>query len=239
MNDGQILLKLQELDLSLERDRAVLQDMPEIRNLAKKRKAYVSMKQDLTRLLAERKDLEHEIAEMDENKAFCERASEQATAEMAQTSDARAIRDYQQQLSGIAKRMDKLRFARKDRIAQLERIEKAQAYAQGYVEKFEGSVKDDTREAREKAQAIQDRIKVNETQRAAVANMAKPEILERYAAAYKKYRGLAVESLEGDVPSICRMTLQTSMKDEVKGAGQVTECPYCHRILVLSTEGID
>ena len=59
---------------------------------------------------------------------------------------------------------------------------------------------------------------------------------ERYTAARTRFRGLAVERLEGNVPSVCRMALQESSMDELRRAEGVTECPYCHRILVTDAE---
>jgi len=34
------------------------------------------------------------------------------------------------------------------------------------------------------------------------------------------------------VPSICRVKLQPSLFSDLKKADAITECPYCHRLLV-------
>ena len=57
-----------------------------------------------------------------------------------------------------------------------------------------------------------------------------------YRWVWSRVPGLAVERLEGNVPSVCRMALQESSMDELRRAGGVTECPYCHRILVTDAE---
>ena len=51
-------------------------------------------------------------------------------------------------------------------------------------------------------------------------------------AAAKRFGGLAVEKLEGNVPSVCRVKLQPSLFSDLKHAGSIAECPYCHRLLV-------
>ena len=78
MTVGSTLLKLQELDLALERDQAALDCMPEIAQLAKKRRAYLKLKADANKLLAARKDLENDLADLDEDEAFCNAAVDQA-----------------------------------------------------------------------------------------------------------------------------------------------------------------
>ena len=58
------------------------------------------------------------------------------------------------------------------------------------------------------------------------------DTLARYDAAAKRFGGLAVEKLEGNVPSVCRVKLQPSLFSDLKHAGSIAECPYCHRLLV-------
>lgn len=103
MTVGSTLLKLQELDLALERDQAALDGMPEIAQLAKKRKAYLKLKADANKLLAARKDLENDLADLDEDEAFCNAAIDQAQSEMQKSENHRLMKDFEQQLAGIAK----------------------------------------------------------------------------------------------------------------------------------------
>ena len=67
MSVGTDLLDLQELDLALARSRAELADMPEIKALARKRKAYLKLKDEALRLMGRRKDLQTELADLDED----------------------------------------------------------------------------------------------------------------------------------------------------------------------------
>ena len=64
-----------------------------------------------------------------------------------------------------------------------------------------------------------------------------PELLDRYEKARKRFGGVAVETLVGNKPSACRVTLQpSSFADIRRSASEVTTCPYCKRILVVSQE---
>ena len=61
-------------------------------------------------------------------------------------------------------------------------------------------------------------------------------LLERYEAARRRFKGLAVERLRGNVPSVCRVSLQPSQFHDLAQGDEITECPYCHRILITSEE---
>ena len=41
----------------------------------------------------------------------------------------------------------------------------------------------------------------------------------------------------GNVPSVCRVKLQPSLFHDLAHGDEITECPYCHRILITSEEG--
>ncbi|MDY2776883.1 MAG: hypothetical protein SOU51_00665 [Collinsella sp.] len=237
MTEGTILLNLQELDLALERDRTELASMPEIKALADKRAAYLKLKRDATKLTALRKDIEIEIADLDENERFCNAAVEQAQGEIADPANHNAVQDLEVQLSSIAKRLDKISFSRQEKEAALAEAADKERYLLDYIARFEASVVEDTRRAREHAEELKGAIEVSEARRAAILSSMDPALKNRYEKASKRFKGLFVERLEGNVPSICRTALQTSSLDLLADAGEVAECPYCHRILVMPERG--
>ena len=52
MSAGATLLKLQQIDLELARNKSELANMPELKELASKRKTYVKLKSEMTKLYA-------------------------------------------------------------------------------------------------------------------------------------------------------------------------------------------
>lgn len=236
MTDGSTLLKLQELDLALERDRAALADMPELKELARKRKAYLKLKSEMNKLVALRKDIETELEDLDEDERFCNAAIEQAQTEMSDPANYHAVQDFENQLAGISKRLDKIAFARKDAFARLEGALEKERYAAEYIAKFEATVVSETRAARERAGELQNSIEVSSARREALLNGMSAQLTAQYEAASKRFKGLFVERLEGNVPSVCRTALQPSSMDQLAHADELAECPYCHRILVLGSE---
>lgn len=64
MSAGATLLKLQQIDLELARNKSELANMPELKELASKRKTYVKLKSEMTKLYAQRKDLDIELDDL-------------------------------------------------------------------------------------------------------------------------------------------------------------------------------
>lgn len=237
MSVGTLLLTLQELDLALARDRAALNAMPEIAELAKKRRAYQKLKAEATKLFARRKDIETYLEELDGQEMDANddvRIAQRNT----DSSDYRAVQQLELELSNLAKQLDKIAFDRRDYERQLADITAKQNQLAEYTAKFEAAFVADTKAAREKAASLTGGIERAEGERARVLDQIPAELRGRYESAAAAHGGLAVERLEGNVPSVCRMALQaSSMSDLSRVSGDITECPYCHRILIMDEGG--
>ena len=236
MSVGSTLLKLQDLDLGLERDRSALNAMPEIAELAKKRRAYQKLKTDATKLYAQRKDLETYLKELDDQEMDAN-DDVRIAQRNADSSDYRSVQQLELELSNLAKKLDKIAFDRKDYEAKLADIKAKEQYLADYIAKFEASVVADTKSAREKASGLTESIERAQRECEHLLGQLDEDVRQRYAAASKRFGGLAVERLEGSVPTVCRMQLQASSLDDLKRTSdEITECPYCHRILILGAE---
>ena len=237
MSLGSLLLKLQDIDLALTRNRAALNAMPEIAELAKKRRAHQKLKADATKLYAQRKDIETylkvlEGKEMDANDDG--RIAQQNT----DSSDYRAVQQLEIELSNLAKQLDKIAFDRRDYEAKLADIKAKEEYLAEYTAKFEAAVIADTKAAREKAAGLMAEVEKAQRQREHILEQLPEDMRVRYEKAAETHNGLAVERLEGNVPSVCRMALQaSSMSDLARTSSEVVECPYCHRMLVMGEDG--
>ena len=238
MSNAETLLELQDTDLALMRDAKTLEDMPELRELAKKRRAYLKLKADRTKLYAQRKDIETELADLDVREKRCD-FEEAAARKDTDVSDYRAVQDLEVKLSTIAKEREKVAFGRKEQREALAAQEESERELDAYLAALEKVVVDGAREARERAATLQKGIDEARRRREALVKALDPGLAARYAAASKRFGGLAVERLEGDVPSICRTVLQAASLSDLRRAGEVGECPYCHRILVTGVEGED
>ncbi len=235
MSTAQVLADIQELDLSLMRDAGTLEDMPEVRELARKRRAYLKLKGEASHLLGERKDIETDLAELDEDELACTAAVEEAQAGAAGLSY-HEVQDLEIRLSDLAKRLDKIAHTRTERTEALAAQTQREEKLTGDLTALERAITEETRQARQRAAEIQERMASHRAERAELAAALAADDLARYEAARTRFNGLAVEVLSGAVPSICRTTLSAASLADLSRAGEVGECPYCHRILVTLPE---
>ena len=201
MSVGSTLLELQDIDLTLMRDKEQLQNLPEIADLARRRKLYIKLKGDVTKLFAQRQVQQLEIT-----------------------------------LSDFAKKLDRVEFERAEAHQKLDTIQADEATLAENLTKVENAVVALTKQARTHAADIQDAIDKNERKRSVLLESLDPSLAKAYEDASKRFGHLAVEKLEGNVPSICRMSLQSSTMSDLRHADEVTECPYCHRLMVILPE---
>ena len=82
MSVGSTLLELQDIDLTLMRDKEQLQNLPEIADLARRRKLYIKLKGDVTKLFAQRKDVEIDLKELDSREQALHDGIEKARREV-------------------------------------------------------------------------------------------------------------------------------------------------------------
>ena len=237
MSAGSSLLKLQQIDLELARTKNELANMPELKELASKRKTYTKLKAELTKLYAQRKDLDIELDDLETSEVQTRQAVTAAQNRVIDRSDYHEVQDLENELGILAKRLDKIAFTRKDvEKAHKEAVAKEQK-AQVIIAKFEDGVKADAVAARAKATDLQTKIADAEKERTALAATLPTEVLTDYERLLKRFGGLAVETIKGNIPTICHTALQASSMSDLHHEGEITHCPYCHRILVLENQG--
>lgn len=235
MGVGSSLLELQEIDLTLMRDKEQLQNLPEIAELARRRKLYLKLKGDVTKLYAQRKDVEIDLQDLDVREQKLHEGVEQARREV-DMDDYRQVQQLEITLSDFAKKLDRVEFERKEAHDKLDSIQSDDATLAENIKKVENSIVAMTKQARTHAADIQEAIDMNERKRSILFDGLDISVAKAYEKASKQFGHLAVEKLEGNVPSICRMSLQSSSMSDLRHADEVTECPYCHRLMVILPE---
>ena len=145
MSAGATLLKLQQIDLELARNKSELANMPELKELASKRKTYVKLKSEMTKLYAQRKDLDIELDDLNTTEIQTNNAIEAAKKRHVDGSDYREVQDLENELATLAKRLDKIEHTRKDVVVAHKEALDREARAQAIIAKFEEGVKADTK----------------------------------------------------------------------------------------------
>lgn len=237
MTVADTLVRLQEVDLELLKHASTLSAMPQRKRLQTIELAARKVATELKGIVGQRKDAETEIADAEEALAhYREKTVEVQAAADAGEHTHREIRDFEQQLTSLAKRIEKSEYTLRPLHEQLERLERAEKNARATAERLEAERTATEAALADGSSSLRAEIVRLSHERDDLAGRLAPDLLERYEAARKRFKGLAVERLRGNVPSVCRVKLQPSQFHDLSQGEEITECPYCHRILITSEE---
>lgn len=237
MTVAETLVRLQEVDLELLKHASTLSAMPQRKRLQTIELAARKVATELKGIVGQRKDAETEIADAEEALAhYREKTVEVQAAADAGEHTHREIRDFEQQLTSLAKRIEKSEYTLRPLREQLERLERAERNARATSERLEAERAATEAALADGSSSLRAEIVRLSNERNDLAGRLAPELLERYEVARKRFKGLAVERLHGNVPSVCRVKLQPSQFHDLSQSEEITECPYCHRILITSEE---
>lgn len=238
MTVADTLVRLQEVDLELLKHASTLSAMPQRKRLQTIELAARKVSSELKGIVGQRKDAETEVADAEEALAhYREKTVEVQAAADAGEHTHREIRDFEQQLTSLAKRIEKSEYTLRPLRERLERLERAERNARATAERLEGERTATEAALAEASSTLRSDIVRLSRERDELAGRLEPTLLERYETARKRFKGLAVERLRGNVPSVCRVKLQPSSFHDLAQGDEITECPYCHRILITSEEG--
>ena len=237
MTEATALTKLQEVDLALLKHASTLSAMPQRKRLKTIELAKRKVASELTGIVGQRKDVETEIADAEEALAhYREKTVEVQAAADAGDHTHREIRDFEQQLTSLAKRIEKSEFTLGPLRERLGRLERAERNARLTAERLDAERASTESDLAEGSATLRADIVRLSRERDELAERLPSGLLERYEAARRRFKGLAVERLRGNVPSVCRVSLQPSQFHDLAQGDEITECPYCHRILITSEE---
>ena len=122
MSNGENLLSLQEVDIELSQLKDKLAQLPELKDLAKKRRALAAAKEELLKVVALRKDAETDLADLAEEEAEYRRRVDEAQKSV-DSSDYHRVQNLEIELSNLAKWLDKVAFDQRSCTARLKERE--------------------------------------------------------------------------------------------------------------------
>lgn len=233
MSESQALLRLQEIDLQLMRDSHALRQMPQQKRLAALAQAKKKLKSELQKIVGQRKDAQMELDDNEERHIRLLQIMDEVR-EKAQESGYREVGDIESQLTSLAKKVEKLEFAHGELQASLGKLEKAEANARALGDRLDSEGEELEASYKRDSADIMARVRELARERKAVLAQLSPQTARTYDEKSRRFGGLAVERLQGNVPSVCRVKLQPSQYGDLRRAGEpIAECPYCHRMLVV------
>lgn len=233
MNEAEALVRVQEIDLSLMRLQDEIRKLPQIAKIEAIGKAKKKLAQDMTKIVGQRKDAELELRD---NEDMTERllGHEDEIRQEAQTDGhtSRELMDLEDQLSMIVKRREKFEYAHGGLKANLQKMLDAEENAGKLKARLDEEELNQKKALEDVTAGMRQEASQLAEERAQDMKRVSPAMQERYRTASRRFGGLAVETLNGNRPSICRVALQPSDFGDIARRGQICECPYCHRILV-------
>ena len=237
MGETEALLRLQEIDLTLMRHKKTLSAMPQMQKVKAAQTARKKLASQMRQIVGERKDAEMDLEENESRQLRLHEIVEetQAKFESGETGY-RDLKNLEEQLTSLAKRIEKYEFQHKELLSRLERARKAEANARALDDKLCAEGEALVESLREQTADIERDVRILSLERETVLASITPEVRARYDASVKRFGGLAVERLRGNVPSVCRVTVPPSVFGDIKRGPAIAECPYCHRMLV--TDGM-
>lgn len=237
MKESEALVGLQKVDLELMRYRRTLGDMPQTKRIEAARLARKKLAGQISQIVGQRKDCEMEIQDNEAHHARLEATVAEVRQEYArQEGDYRHVQDLEQQLTALAKGMEKLEYRHGQLSAQLEKLERAEHNAKALDQRLVDEVQAQQASFTDETAGIRGKVEDLTRERDHCLRNLSDDVKDRYAAASRRFGGLAVETLKGNVPSVCRVALQPADFGDIKRGPSITECPYCHRMLV--TDGM-
>ena len=237
MKETEALVRVQEIDLAIMRNKRALANMPQAKKLQAVAAARKKVASELSKIVGLRKDAQMDV---DDNESAHSRFEEDATTIRQKyesgTLGYREVADLETQLTNIAKRIEKLEFQHDDLVARLKKVQEAEKNALSIDQKLkdEGAVL--LRSLKEQTADIEQETKDLLEEREEVRKSITNKVLDLYDQASKRFGGMAVEKMRGNQPSICRVTIPPSSFSDIRKGPSITECPYCHRMLV--TDGM-
>lgn len=237
MNAAEALLEMQGIDLDIQRARHELLEVPELKELARKRASLKRLKSEAKVLLGNRKDLEIDIDDLAIDRKNVEKEVEATQRQADSLDDYRQVQDFQDRLAELAKKLDKIAFESARKSDELEKLNSRISELEEFTARFEEGMLSDASVAREKATAIQEGIAKAQARRERLVDDVPAELMREYEGLLEQKKGLAVERLEGSVPSICRMTLSEASLSDIDRSSSIARCPNCGRLLVLPDGG--
>ena len=222
MNEYEALLRLQSIDIELMRYSRQLKAMPQQKRLAALDAAKKKLAVQLTKIVGQRKDCEIDVSDSEAAYQHLVDVRDEVKSKLnAGETGYREIGSIEQQLTSLAKKMEAL-----------EKASKAEKNARDLDARLDAERKSLEESFKRDSANIMAEVRKLATERKQVLADIQPETLATYERLGKRFDGLCVEQLHGNVPSVCRVKLQPSLYNDIKKGTSIAECPYCHRMLV-------
>ncbi len=237
MSDAKTLLDLSAVDLLLMRIKKQLEDLPQRAQLLALRTKRAEIDAKAQQVEQMRKECEQTIAKLQDEETMLKAKNAEVQNQVDSTNNYKEVAALTKEIEGFAKRLEKIEF---ETLKLLERTDKIAAVEQQVATAQARLSKQDT-DLHESFQLQAGTLKKEELKAVQAREQFLADLPNDLAARYEKAReakgGFGAAHVEGSHCSGCRVAFtegQIAKFREIQEAGdKVSECPYCHRLLVV------
>lgn len=234
MSDAKTLLELTSADRVLLRLKKQLDELPQRKKLLELRTKRAEVDVKAEQVAQMRKECEWAITLLqDEDEALKAKTAE-VQGQIDATDNYKEVVVFTREIESFAKRMEKIEF---DMLKQLERVDKitqVESQVNGALAKLAKQDEELFTSYQTQAGALKKEVSTTQELREELIKKLSLDLLQRYEKACETKGGLGSAYIEGSHCSVCRVELTEGQLVKLRNAGEVGECPYCHRLLVVT-----
>ncbi|MDR1184233.1 MAG: hypothetical protein LBK67_05505 [Coriobacteriales bacterium] len=234
MSDAKILLELTAADHTLLRLKKQLEELPQRTKLIELRTKKAEVEAKAEQIARIRKECEQAIKLLQDEETMLREKTAVAQAQIDKTSNYKEVAALTREVEGFARRTEKIEF---DELKQLERSDKISQVEKQVSSALAKLVKQDEElltSYQAQAGAFKKEALAAQQLREKLAKELSPDLLKRYEKAREAKGGLGSAHIEGTHCSGCRVEFTEGQLAKFKGGKDINECPYCHRLLVVT-----
>ena len=231
------LIALQDADLKVIRGRKRLEDLPEREKILSVRSKLAELETQSATVAEMRQKCDASLKRLQDEDATQAEKAETLESKIKDCSDYRIVTSLTRDLEGVAKRREKIGFETNGVLEKSEKIstvEKQLADAQAVLTDQEAKL---VESFKANGMALQKEIAQGQMAQEKLRPLIPADLLARYDKAAKARGGIALAQLKGNHCGACRAELHEGQIAKVKAAAPFSECPSCHRILLVVDEG--
>jgi predicted nucleic acid-binding Zn-ribbon protein len=233
MSDASILLELATADRTLLRLRKQLDELPQRAKLLELRTKRVEVGTKAEQVARMRKECEQAIKLLQDEESMLKDKTAEVQKHIDQTSNYKEVVAFTREIEGFAKRREKIEF---DMLKQLERSDKitqVEEQVNGALERLAKQDGELLSSYQEQAGTLKREMLTTQKRWEGRVKELSPDLLGHYKKAREAKGGLGSAHIEGTHCSVCRVELTEGQLTRLRASGEVGECPYCHRLLVV------
>jgi predicted nucleic acid-binding Zn-ribbon protein len=234
MSDAKILLELTAADHTLLRLKKQLDELPQRAKLIDLRTKKAEVEAKAEQIAQMRKECEQTIKLLQDEETMLREKTTEAQAQIDRTSNYKEVAALTREIEGFARRAEKIEFDALKQFERSDKISQVEKQVSGALTKLAKQDEELLASYQAQAGAFKKEAAIAQQLREKLAKELSPDLLKRYEKAREAKGGLGAAHIEGTHCSGCRVEFTEGQLAKFKSGKDINECPYCHRLLVVT-----